>query len=83
MTDKTNFTKDEWALLLRSPMNAGMAVGASARLLGWSVNCLRRSTGTAMKRRELICRRRQWSLRPKLSGAPSRLVSRKMLQGIR
>ena len=29
MTDKTNFTKDEWALLLRSPMNAGMAVTAA------------------------------------------------------
>ena len=28
MTDKTNFTKDEWALLLRSPMNAGMAITA-------------------------------------------------------
>ena len=26
MADKTSFTKDEWALLLRSPMNAGMAV---------------------------------------------------------
>jgi hypothetical protein len=26
MTDKTAFTKDEWALLLRSPMNAGMAI---------------------------------------------------------
>jgi ferredoxin-NADP reductase len=29
MADKTNFTKDEWALLLRSPMNAGMAVTAA------------------------------------------------------
>jgi hypothetical protein len=29
MTDKTNFTKDEWALLLRSPMNAGMAITAT------------------------------------------------------
>src|SRR6201999_943666 len=29
MTDKSNFTKDEWALLLRSPMNAGMAVTAA------------------------------------------------------
>jgi hypothetical protein len=29
MTDKTNFTKDEWALLLRSPMNAGMAITAA------------------------------------------------------
>lgn len=29
MTDKTSFTKDEWALLLRSPMNAGMAVTAA------------------------------------------------------
>jgi hypothetical protein len=29
MADKTNFTKDEWALLLRSPMNAGMAITAA------------------------------------------------------
>jgi len=29
MTDKTNFTKDEWALLLRSPMNARMAITAA------------------------------------------------------
>jgi len=29
MTDKTSFTKDEWALLLRSPMNAGMAITAA------------------------------------------------------
>lgn len=29
MTDKTNFTRDEWALLLRSPMNAGMAITAA------------------------------------------------------
>jgi hypothetical protein len=29
MTDKSNFTKDEWALLLRSPMNAGMAITAA------------------------------------------------------
>ena len=29
MTDKTNFTKDEWALLLKSPMNAGMAITAA------------------------------------------------------
>ncbi|WP_265441159.1 hypothetical protein [Bradyrhizobium sp. SEMIA] len=30
MADKTNFTRDEWALLLRSPMNAGMAITAAA-----------------------------------------------------
>lgn len=29
MADKTSFTKDEWALLLRSPMNAGMAITAA------------------------------------------------------
>ena len=29
MSDKTSFTKDEWALLLRSPMNAGMAITAA------------------------------------------------------
>ncbi len=29
MADKTSFTKDEWALLLRSPMNAGMAIKAA------------------------------------------------------
>jgi hypothetical protein len=29
MTDKTSFTKDEWSLLLRSPMNAGMAITAA------------------------------------------------------
>ena len=29
MADKTNFTKDEWALLLGSPMNAGMAITAA------------------------------------------------------
>jgi hypothetical protein len=29
MTDKTNFTKDEWALLLKSPMNAGIAITAA------------------------------------------------------
>jgi len=29
MTDKTNFTKDEWALLLRAPMTAGMAITAA------------------------------------------------------
>jgi hypothetical protein len=29
MADKTSFTQDEWALLLRSPMNAGMAVTAA------------------------------------------------------
>src|SRR6201999_2097499 len=29
MTDKSNFTKDEWALLLRGPMNAGMAITAA------------------------------------------------------
>src|SRR6516162_8770270 len=29
MADKTNFTKDEWALLLRSPMNAGMAISVA------------------------------------------------------
>src|SRR3974390_2409634 len=29
MADKTNFTKDEWALLLRSPGNAGMAITAA------------------------------------------------------
>ncbi|WP_027525533.1 hypothetical protein [Bradyrhizobium sp. Ec3.3] len=29
MTDKASFTKDEWALLLRSPMNAGIAITAA------------------------------------------------------
>ena len=29
MADKISFTKDEWALLLRSPMNAGMAITAA------------------------------------------------------
>jgi len=29
MTDKTNFTKDEWTLLLKSPMIAGMAITAA------------------------------------------------------
>src|SRR5258707_15883312 len=29
MDDKTSFTKDEWALLLRSPMIAGMAIKAA------------------------------------------------------
>jgi hypothetical protein len=29
MADKTSFTKDEWALLLRSPMIAGMAIKAA------------------------------------------------------
>jgi hypothetical protein len=29
MADKTSFTKDEWSLLLRSPMNAGMAITAA------------------------------------------------------
>jgi len=29
MADKSSFTKDEWALLLRSPMNAGMAITAA------------------------------------------------------
>src|SRR5260370_3405202 len=29
MDDKTSYTKDEWALLLRSPMTAGMAIKAA------------------------------------------------------
>ena len=29
MADKTSFTKDEWTLLLKSPMIAGMAVTAA------------------------------------------------------
>lgn len=29
MTDKTSFTKDEWTLLLKSPMIAGMAITAA------------------------------------------------------
>ncbi|MCP3471302.1 hypothetical protein NLM33_13275 [Bradyrhizobium sp. CCGUVB1N3] len=29
MADKASFTKDEWALLLRSPMNAGIAITAA------------------------------------------------------
>ncbi len=29
MADKTNFTKDEWTLLLESPMIAGMAITAA------------------------------------------------------
>jgi hypothetical protein len=29
MADKTSFTKEEWALILRSPMNAGMAITAA------------------------------------------------------
>src|SRR5258705_9821471 len=29
MADKTSFTKDEWALLLKSPMIAGMAITAA------------------------------------------------------
>lgn len=29
MTDKTSFTKDEWTLLLKSPMLAGMAITAA------------------------------------------------------
>ena len=29
MADKTSFTKDEWSLLLKSPMNAGMAITAA------------------------------------------------------
>jgi hypothetical protein len=29
MADKSNFTKEEWALLLRSPMIAGMAITAA------------------------------------------------------
>ena len=37
MSDKTNFTKDEWALLLRSPMNAGMAVTAAEPGGLWSL----------------------------------------------
>src|SRR5258707_13442647 len=29
MADKTSFTKDEWSLLLKSPMIAGMAITAA------------------------------------------------------
>jgi hypothetical protein len=29
MADKSNFTKEEWALLLQSPMIAGMAITAA------------------------------------------------------
>ena len=29
MSDKTSFTKDEWTLLLESPMIAGMAISAA------------------------------------------------------
>jgi hypothetical protein len=29
MADKTGFTKDEWTLLLKSPMIAGMAITAA------------------------------------------------------
>ena len=29
MADKTTFTKDEWTLLLKSPMIAGMAISAA------------------------------------------------------
>ena len=29
MADKTSFTKEEWALLLESPMIAGMAITAA------------------------------------------------------
>ena len=29
MADKTSFTKDEWTLLLESPMIAGMAITAA------------------------------------------------------
>ena len=29
MADKTSFTKDEWTLLLKSPMIAGMAITAA------------------------------------------------------
>ena len=29
MADKTNFTKEEWTLLLESPMIAGMAITAA------------------------------------------------------
>ena len=29
MADKTNFTKEEWTLLLKSPMIAGMAITAA------------------------------------------------------
>jgi len=37
MADKTSFTKDEWALLLRSPMNAGMAMTAAEPSGLWGV----------------------------------------------
>lgn len=37
MADKTNFTKDEWALLLRSPMDAGMAMTAAEPSGLWGV----------------------------------------------
>ena len=49
MADKTSFTKDEWALLLRSPMNAGMAVTVAEPSGLWGLLketlCRQRRTG--------------------------------------
>jgi hypothetical protein len=37
MADKTNFTKDEWTLLLKSPMIAGMAITAADPSTLWGL----------------------------------------------
>jgi hypothetical protein len=43
MADKTNFTKEEWTLLLESPMIAGMAItAADPSTLGASKGIVRR-----------------------------------------
>jgi hypothetical protein len=50
MADKTSFTKDEWTLLLESPMMAGMAITAAEPSGLWGLLKESFAGGTALTR---------------------------------
>jgi len=50
MADKTSFTKDEWTLLLESPMIAGMAITAADPSGLWGLLKESFAGGTALTR---------------------------------
>ena len=50
MADKTSFTKDEWTLLLESPMIAGMAITAAEPSGLWGLLKESFAGGTALTR---------------------------------
>ena len=63
MADKTSFTKEEWTLLLESPMIAGMAITAAEPSGLWGLLKESFAGGTALTRRSPGPTPMRWSSR--------------------